>query len=133
MNTLIDRALDVAQVCSYTCTLGRFFVMPLTLPMPIFEKISLQGALEKFDKNRVLHKKSFLCNTRFLSNFYRAPYRDNFSKIGMGNVRGITKNVPNLQVYEHTPETPTTPSIKVVKVVLYYLIGCVKYIVPVCM
>ena len=71
------------------------------------------------DKNRVLHKKSFLCNTQSLTDFSRAPRRDIFSKIGMGNVRGITKNVPNLQVYEHTPATPTTLSIKVVIVVLY--------------
>ena len=86
--------------------------MPLTLPaMPIFEKMSLHGALEKFDKNRVLHKKSFLCYTQSLTDFSRAPRRDIFSKIGMGNVRGITKNVPNLQVYEHTPATPTTLSI----------------------
>ena len=35
----------------------------------------------------------------------RAPCRDIFSKIGMGNVRGITKNVPKLQIYEHTPVT----------------------------
>ena len=96
-----------------------FFVMPLTLPIPIFEKISLRGALEKSVKLWVLHKNDFLCNTRFLSNFSRAPCRDIFSKIGMGNVRGITKNVPNLQVYEHTPATPTTLSIKVVIVVLY--------------
>ena len=119
MTTLIDGVVGVAGVCSYTCKLGIFFVMPLTLPMPIFEKISLQGALEKFDKNRVLHKKSFLCNTQSLTDFSRAPRRDIFSKIGMGNVRGITKNVPNLQVYEHTPATPTTLSIKVVIVVLY--------------
>ena len=102
MTTLIDRVVGVAGVCSHTCKLGTFFVMPLTLPIPIFEKISLQGSLEKLDKIRVLlHKKSL------------------FSKIGMANVRGITKNVPNLQVYEHTPATPTTLSIKVVIVVLY--------------
>ena len=29
-----------------------------------------------------------------------------FSKIGIGNVRGITKNVLNLQVYEHTHALP---------------------------
>ena len=69
--------------------------------------------------NRALHKKSFLCNTQFLSIFSRAPCRDIFSKIGIGNVRGVTKNVPNFQVYEPTPATPTTPSIKVVIVVLY--------------
>ena len=67
-----------------------------------------------------VHKNDFLCNTRFLSNFPRTHCRDIFSKIGMGNVRGITKNVPNLQVYEHTPATPTTLSIKVVIVVLCY-------------
>ena len=56
-NDYLDRrSLGVAEVCSYTCKLGTFF-MPLTLPMPIFEKISLEGALEKIDKNRVLHKK----------------------------------------------------------------------------
>ena len=38
----------------------------------------------------------------------------------MGNFRGITKNVPKLQVYEHTPALPTTQSIKVVIVVAYY-------------
>ena len=59
MTTLIDRVVGVAGVCSYTCKLRTFFVMPLILPMPIFEKISLVGALEKFDKYRVLHKKSF--------------------------------------------------------------------------
>ena len=55
MTTLIDRVVGVAGVCSYTCKLGTFFVMPLTLPMPIFEKISLRGALEKFGKNLVLN------------------------------------------------------------------------------
>ena len=87
---------------------------------PDITHANLQGALEKFDKNRILHKKSFLCNTQSLTDFSRAPRRDIFfSKIGMGNVRGITKNVPNLQVYEHTPATPTTLSLKVVIVVLY--------------
>ena len=119
MTTLIDRVVGVAGVCSYTCKLGTFFVMPLTLPMPIFEKISLQGALEKFDKNQVLHKKSFLCNTQSLTDFARAPRRDIFSKIGKSNVRqGHNKKCPQ-QVYEHTPATPTTLTIKVVIVVLY--------------
>ena len=64
MTTFINGVIGVAGVCSYTCKLGTFFVMPLKLPtMPIFEKISLRGGLEKFDKNRVVHKKSFLCNT----------------------------------------------------------------------
>ena len=45
----------------------------------------------------------------------------------MGNVKGITKNIPNLQVYKHTPATPTTLSIKVVIVVPS------NNIVPVCM
>ena len=85
--------------------------MPLTLPMPIFEKISLQGGLEKFDKNRVLHKKSFLCKTQSLTDFFTVLRRDIFSKIGMGNVKGITKIVPNLQVYEHTPATPISNSV----------------------
>ena len=67
MTTLIDRVVGVAGVCSYTCKLGTFFVMPLTLPIPIFEKISLRGALEKSVKLWVLHKNYFLCNTRFLS------------------------------------------------------------------
>ena len=87
------------------------------MAMPIFEKISLHGALEKFDKNRVLNKKLFLCNTQ-----NSGARRDVFSKIGIGgigNVRGIIKNVPNLQVYDHTPATPTILSIKVVIVVLY--------------
>ena len=85
MTTLIDKVVGVAGVCSYICKLGTFFVMPLTLPaMPIFEKMSLHGALEKFDKNRVLHKKSFLCYTQRLTDFSRAPRRDIFSKIGMG-------------------------------------------------
>ena len=97
MTTLIDGVEGVTGVCSYTCKLGTFFVMPLTLPMPIFEKKSLRGALEKFDKNRVLHKKSFLCNTQSLTDFFTALSRDIFSKIGMGNVRGITKNVPFLK------------------------------------
>ena len=92
--------------------------MPLTLPIPILEKISLREALKKSVKLWVLHKNYFLCNSRFLSIFSRAPSRDIFSKIGMGNVRGI-KNVPNLQVYEHTPVTPKTLSFKVVILVLY--------------
>ena len=91
MTTLIDRVVGVAGVCSYTCKLGTFFVMPLTLPIPIFEKISLRGALEKSVKLWVLHKNDFLCNTRFLSNFSRAPCRDIFSKIGMDNVRGTAQ------------------------------------------
>ena len=33
-----------------------------------------------------------------------------FSKIGMSNVSGITKNVPNLQVHKYTPVTLTTLS-----------------------
>ena len=56
MTTLIDRVVGVAGVCSYTCKLGTFFVMPLTLPIPIFEKLSLRGALEKSVKLWVLHK-----------------------------------------------------------------------------
>ena len=59
MTILIDGVVGVAGVCSYTCKLGIFFVMPLTLPMlNIFEKISVQGALEKFDKNLTNLKKS---------------------------------------------------------------------------
>ena len=46
MTTLIDRVVGVAGVCLYTCKLGIFFVMPLTLPIPIYEIISLRGALE---------------------------------------------------------------------------------------
>ena len=69
--------------------------------------------MEKSVKLWVLHKNDFL------SNFSRAPRRDIFSEIGVDNVRDITKYVPNLQVYEHTPATPTTLSIKVVIVVLY--------------
>ena len=38
--------------------------------------------------------------------FQNFPLRYFFLKIGMGNVRGITKYVPNLQIYEHTPATP---------------------------
>ena len=77
MTTLIDRVEGVAVVGSY-CKLGTFFVMPLRLPilrlaMLIFEKISLQGALEKFDKNRELHKRSLLCNTQSLTDFSRTP------------------------------------------------------------
>ena len=98
MATLINKVVGVAGVCSYTCK------------------------LKKFVKNWVLHKKSFLCNTQSLTDFSRAPRRDIFSKIGMGNVRGITKNDPNLQVYEHNPVTPTTLSIKVV-IVVFYLYG----------
>ena len=65
------------------------------------------------------NKKSISCNTQRLTDFSRALRKDIFSKIGMGKVRGITKNVPNLQVYEPPPATPTTLSIKVVIVVLY--------------
>ena len=83
MITLIDGVVGVAGVCSYTCKLGTFFVMPLTLHMPILEKISLQGALERFEKNRVLHKKSCLGNTKSLTDFSRAPRRDILSKIGI--------------------------------------------------
>ena len=53
----------------------------------------------------------------FCQIFPELPTEIFFTKIGMGNVRGITKNVPNLQVYEQTPVTPTTLSIKVVIVV----------------
>ena len=89
--------------------MGAFFVMTLTLPMPIFEKMSLQEALEKFDKNWVYHKKSFLCDTQSLTDFYRAHHRNIFSKIGMGNVRRMSKKCPQLT----SIRTPTTLSIKV--------------------
>ena len=49
-------------VCSYTCKLGTFFVMPLTLLIPIFEKISLH----------------VLCNVRSLTGFSTTPSRDFF-------------------------------------------------------
>ena len=101
MTTLIDRVVGVTGVCLYsTCKLGTFFVMPLTLPaMPIFEKMSLHGALEKFDKNRVLHKKPFLCNTQSLTDFSRAPYRNIFSKIAMGNAyKYMNTTLPRLQL-----------------------------------
>ena len=55
----------------------------------------------------------------FCQIFLELPAKIFFSKIGVSNVRGMTKNVLNLQVYEHTPATPTTLSIKVVIVVLY--------------
>ena len=43
---LIDSVVGVAGVCSYTCKLVTFFVMPLTLSMPIIEKY-LNGELLK--------------------------------------------------------------------------------------
>ena len=116
MTTLIDRVVGVSGVYSYTCKLGIFLVMPLTLPMLIFEK-KIWRAVENLS-NFGYHI-IFLCNTPFLSNFSRALSRDIFLKIGMDNVRDITKYVPNLQVYEHTHATPTTLSIKVVIVALY--------------
>ena len=84
--------------------------------MPIFEKNI--SALEKIDKNRVLHIKGhfYVHNTQSLTHFSSAPHRNIFSEIGM---RVMSKNIPNLQVYEHPPATPTTLSIKVVIVVLY--------------
>ena len=38
MTTLIDGVVGVAGVCSYTCKLGTFLVILLTLHIPIFEK-----------------------------------------------------------------------------------------------
>ena len=67
------------------------------------------------DKNRVLHKKSFLCNTQSLTDFSRAPHRDIFSKIGMGNVRGITN--PS-HAYNSAYQGSHYSA---------FLIGCVKY------
>ena len=58
-------------------------------------------------------------NTQILTDFSTVLRREFFSKIGMGNVRGIIKNAPNLQVHEHIPATPTTLSIKVVPVCTY--------------
>ena len=82
MTTLIDRVVGVAGVCSYTCKLGTFFVMPLTLPIPIFEKISLRGALEKSVKLWVLHKNDFLCNiTDFCQIFPELPAEIFFRKL----------------------------------------------------
>ena len=90
--------------------MGQFFYAP-TLPIPIFEQNYLQGAPEKFDKNWVLiHKKSFLCYTQSLTIFPKLPIENFLTKIGMVNIRGITKDGPNLQVYDQTPATPTTPS-----------------------
>ena len=40
-------------------------------------------------------------------------------KISVLRAKGISKNVPNLEVCEHTPVPPITRSIKVVIVVLY--------------
>ena len=70
----------------------------------------------------VFHKNDFyVVIPDFCQIFPELPAQIFFSKISMGNVRarGIIKNIPNLQVYEHTPATPTTLSIKVVIVVLY--------------
>ena len=78
---LKDSVVGVAGVCSYTFKLGTFFVMPLTLLLPIFEKISLRGALAKSVKLWVLHKNDFLCITPFCQIFPELPAEIFFRKL----------------------------------------------------
>ena len=119
MTTLIDGVVCVAGVCSYICKLGTFFVMLLTLITHAnFRKKYLCKELWKNLTKIGCYIKShfYVHNTQSLTHFSSAPHRNIFSEIGM---RVMSKNIPNLQVYEHPPATPTTLSIKVVIVVLY--------------
>ena len=83
MTTLIDRVVGVAGVSVFIyLSVGGIFYYAPDITHAYFQILSLLRAVENPVKLRTLHK----------------TCRDIFSKIGISNVRGITKNVPNLQV-----------------------------------
>ena len=95
-----DLLLGGAGIKSHTSMLGTFFIRTSALCLPIFEKKSLRSAAEKSVKM------TFYVLPDFCQIFPELPVEIFFSKNDMGNVRGIAKNVPNIQVHELPPAPP---------------------------
>ena len=87
-----------------TCKLGTFFQIPLTLTMPIGNNFQLNRASGETTKLWVI----FIVVPK---DWYFLP---KLHLIGIVSVKGIWKNVPNLQVVGYSPVPPIPPVIWIV-------------------
>ena len=71
MTTLKDRVVGVAGVCSYTCKLRTFFVMPLTLPIiPISKKYLFREHWKNLSNCGYPILRYFCCGPKYLNTYF---------------------------------------------------------------